>query len=73
MNSDQQRKLDKFVNNEVIMLASHLVEDLLKISMSGENSCGGIELDNIENLYITDDATAHDYGYDFTGSDARCW
>ena len=64
MNLDQQRKLDTFVNREVIMLASQLVEDLLEISMYGEKSYGGIELDNIENLYITDEATARDYGFD---------
>ena len=50
MNLDQQRKLDTFVNREIIMLASHLVEDLLKISMYGEKSYGGVELDNIENF-----------------------
>ena len=63
MTDDQQRQLDNFVNREVIMLASQLVEDLLQISMYGEKSCGGIELDNIENLYITDEAAAKDYGY----------
>lgn len=63
MTGDQQRKLDNFVNREVIMLASQLVEDLLQVSMYGENPCGGIELDNIENLYITDEATARDYGF----------
>lgn len=64
MNAEKQRKLDIFVNHEVIMLASQLVEDLLKISLYGENACGGVELDNIENLYITDEATAKAYGYD---------
>ncbi len=64
MNLDQHRKLENFVNREVIMLASHLVEDLLEASMYGEKSFGGIELYNIENLYITDEATAKDYGYD---------
>ena len=63
MNNDKQRQLDAFVNREVIMLASRLVEDLLEASMNGNKAFGGVELDNIENLYITDDATAKDYGY----------
>lgn len=45
------------------MLASLLVEDLLKASMYSRNVFGGIELDAIEHLYITDEATARDYGY----------
>jgi len=63
MNLDQHRKLETFINREVIMLASHLVEDLLEASMYGEKSFGGIELDSIENLYITDETTAKDYGF----------
>ncbi|MFN8458611.1 MAG: hypothetical protein U0401_28820 [Anaerolineae bacterium] len=64
MNSDKQQRLDAFVRREVIMLASQLVEDLLQASMNGDKVFGGIELDNIENLYLTDEATAKDYGYD---------
>ena len=45
------------------MLASQLVEDLLEASMYGEKIFGGVELDNIENLYITDEETAKDYGF----------
>lgn len=45
------------------MLASHLVEDLLTVSFNGPTPLGGIELDNIENLYITDEETAQDYGF----------
>ena len=63
MNLAQQRELETFVNREVIMLASQLVEDLLQISMYGDKSYGGIELDSIENLYITDETTAKDYGF----------
>lgn len=64
MNSDKQRRLDVFVQREVIMPASQLVEDLLEASMYGEKVFGEVELDNIENLYITDEATAKDYGFD---------
>jgi hypothetical protein len=64
MNSDKQQRLDAFVQREVIMRASQLVEDLLEAAMYGEKVFGGIELDNIENLYITDEATAQDYGFD---------
>lgn len=64
MNRDQERKLDAFINREVIMVASHLIEALLEASMYEGKVYGGIELDNIENLYITDEATAKDYGYD---------
>ena len=46
------------------MLASQLVEDLLQAATSEGKVFGGIELDNIENLYITDEATAKDYGFD---------
>lgn len=46
------------------MLASQLVEDLLEASMNGEKVFGGIELDSITNLYIEDDSTAQDYGFD---------
>ena len=63
MNQDKQRQLEAFVDREVIMLASQLVEDLLDVSMYGEKVLGGIELDNIENLYITDEAIAKDYGF----------
>lgn len=45
------------------MLASQLVEDLLQAATSEGKAFGGVELDNIENLYITDEATAQDYGY----------
>ena len=45
------------------MLASHLVEDLLQATMSTDMTYGGIELDDIENLYITDEETAKDYGW----------
>lgn len=64
MNSDQKIQLDAFVHREVIKLASQLIEDLLEISMYGDKVLGGIELDNIENLYITDEATAKDFGFD---------
>lgn len=64
INISKQRKLDAFVSNEVIMLATQLVEDLLEVSMYGQKPLGGIELDTIENLYITDEATAKAYGYD---------
>lgn len=64
MTNAKQRQLEAFVNREIIMLASQLVEDLLQISMHGDKSSGGIELDNIENLYITDEATAKNFGYD---------
>jgi hypothetical protein len=64
MNLDQERRLDAFINREVIMVASHLIETLLEASMYEGKAVGGIELDNIENLYITDEATAKDYGYD---------
>jgi hypothetical protein len=57
------QQLETFINREVIMLASHLVENLLEASMYGEKTFGGIELDNIENLYITEEATAQEYGY----------
>lgn len=63
-NFRKQRKLQAFVDREVIMLASQLVVDLIKSSMYDNKIFGGIELDNIENLYITDDATAKEYGYD---------
>jgi hypothetical protein len=63
MNLDQQA-LDTFVNREVLLSASQLVEDLLEISMYGDKVLGGIELDNIENLYITDETTAIDLGFD---------
>lgn len=63
MNNDKQRQLGAFVHREVIMLASQLVEDLLNASMYGDKIFGAVELDNIENLYITDEATAKDYGY----------
>ena len=63
MSNDKQRQLDDFVNREVVTLASHLVEDLLEASMYGEKIFGGIELDTIENLYITDEETAKDYGF----------
>lgn len=46
------------------MCASQLVEDMLEASMYGNKIFGGIELDAIENYYITDEATAQDYGYD---------
>ena len=45
------------------MLASHLVEGLLKLSMYSDKPLGGIELDNIENLYVTAEETAQDYGF----------
>jgi hypothetical protein len=45
------------------MRASQLVEDLLQAASRDGKVLGGIELDNIENLYITDEATAQDYGY----------
>jgi len=64
MNSNKQQHLDAFVRREVIMLASQLIEDLLEASLNGEKVFGGIELDNIENLYITEEATAKDYGFD---------
>ena len=63
MDGDKQRHLDTFVQREVIMLASHLVEDLLEAAMYSDKDFGGVELDNIENLYITDEAPAKDYGY----------
>ena len=63
MTSDTQKDLEAFVNREVMMLASQLVEDLLNASMYGEKTYGGIELDNIENLYFTEEADAQDYGY----------
>ena len=62
MNVEKQRKLAAFVEREVIMLASQLVEDLLQTSMYDGKIYGGIELDTIENLYITDEATAQEYG-----------
>jgi hypothetical protein len=77
MDVDKQRKLAAFVAREVIMLASHLVEDLLQASMYDGKIYGRIELDNIENLYITDEATAQEYGYESleamqeTGDDRR--
>lgn len=46
------------------MNASHLVEDLLQAATNEGKVLGGIELDNIENLYITDEATAKDHGFD---------
>jgi|GEM_PF-2685249 len=63
MNNDQYIQIDAFVHREVLMRASQLIEDLLKASMNGDKVFGGIELDNIENLYITDETTAKDYGY----------
>ena len=63
MTSDEQKDIDLFVNREVIMLASQLVEDLLEASMYGQKTFGGIELDNIENLYITEEEAAQEYGY----------
>ena len=63
MSDDKQRQLNAFVHREVIMLASQLVEDLLEASLYGEKIFGGVELDNIENLYITDEETAKDYGF----------
>jgi hypothetical protein len=47
----------------VIKWASQLVEDLLQAASTEGKVFGGIELDNIENLYITDEATAIDYGF----------
>jgi hypothetical protein len=64
MDIDKQQRLDTFVQREVIMLASQLVEDLLEAAMYGEKVFGSVELDSIENLYITDEAIAKDYGYD---------
>lgn len=63
MNADTQQRLEAFVGREVIMLASQLVEDLLQAATSEGKVFGGIELDNIENLYITDEATAKDQGF----------
>jgi len=63
MNNDQYIQIDAFVHREVLMRASQLIEDLLKASMNGDKVFGGVELDNIENLYITDETTAKDYGY----------
>lgn len=64
LNLDKQRQLEAFVDREVIMNASQLVEDLLQAASSEGKGFGGIEIDNIENLYITDEATAIDYGFD---------
>lgn len=56
--------MERFVHYEVLMCASQLVNDLLEASMYGSKIFGGIELDAIENYYITDETTAQDYGYD---------
>jgi hypothetical protein len=64
MNSDKYHQLERFVNRQVVMCASQLVEDLLEASRCGNKIFGGIELDAIENYYIADEATAQDYGYD---------
>lgn len=63
MTNDKQKQLEAFVDREVVMSASQLVEDLLKASFDGGQAFGGIELDNIGNLYITDESTAKDYGF----------
>lgn len=47
----------------MIIFASSLVEALLQTAATDGKVFGGIELDNIENLYITDEATAKDYGF----------
>ncbi|MDH3675726.1 MAG: hypothetical protein OES12_09545 [Anaerolineae bacterium] len=63
MHSSKQRKLEAFVRNQVIMRVPLLIDDLLEASMYGEKVYGGVELDEIENLYITTEAEAQEQGY----------
>ncbi len=53
-----------FVEREIILCATQLVEDLLEAAMYGEKVFGGIELDEIENLYTTEEEMAKQHGYD---------